>query len=117
MTSATTEGRLVSLDVYRGILMISLVSNHWGLKHLYDSEQRIVAPLARAARHANWIFGWNQGPQTFWDLIMPGFLLIVGVAMVFSMAKGQEGGEAYRTSLGKAIRRSLLLIGLGCFLR
>ena len=115
MLSSTTEGRLVSLDVYRGILMISLVSNHWGLKHLYDSEQPIVGALARAARHANWVFGWNHGPQTFWDLIMPGFLLIVGLAMVFSMAQRRERGSG--TGLGKAIRRSLLLVGLGCFLR
>ena len=94
-------GRLVSLDVFRGITIAGmlLVNNPGSWSHVYG-------PL----RHAEW-HGWTPT-----DLIFPFFLFIVGVAMTLSfggrLAKGAAPGEL----MGKATKRAFILFGLGLML-
>ena len=68
--SPENNSRLLSLDVFRGIIIASmiLVNNPVSWSHVY-------APL----RHAKW-----HG-CTSTDLIFPFFLFIVGTAMAFSL--------------------------------
>jgi predicted acyltransferase len=91
-----TGERLVSLDVFRGITIASmiLVNNPGSWDHVYP-------PLL----HAEW-HGWTPT-----DLIFPFFLFIVGVAMSFSFAS-RAGGPGIR----KILVRSLVLFGLGLFM-
>jgi predicted acyltransferase len=93
--------RLVSLDVFRGLIMASMIMvNNPG------SWEYVYAPL----RHAKW-HGW-----TFTDIIFPSFLWIVGVAMTFSFAKRVERGDDKRLLMLHALRRAAIIFGIGLFL-
>ncbi len=84
--------RLISLDVFRGVTMASMVivnnPGDWG--HVY-------APLLHAPWH-----GWTPT-----DLIFPFFLFIVGVSVTLS---------AKSASWGTIARRAAMICGLGLFL-
>ena len=100
--SATPGGqRLMSLDVFRGATIASmmLVNNPGSWSHVY-------APL----RHAEW-HGW-----TFTDTVFPFFLWIVGVAIPLSVSRRIEQGQSRRQLLFHALRRAVILFGLGLFL-
>ena len=96
--AAPPAGRLVSLDVFRGVTIAGmlLVNNpgNWGA---------IYPPL----RHAEW-HGWTPT-----DLIFPFFLFIVGVAMTYSTARQVELGAGRRKLFINATRRALILFALG----
>src|SRR5436190_19733100 len=96
--TATAATRLMSLDVFRGATMASmlLVNNPGDWNSLY-------APLD----HAEWN-GW-----TFTDLIFPFFLWIVGVAIPFSLGRKIEAGEAPGKLCFKVLRRAMILVGVG----
>src|SRR5216683_1549422 len=72
-------GRLVSLDAYRGFIMLLLVSEGFGVAVLQHYPR--WAWLAAQFDHSAW-----EG-CTFWDLIQPAFTFMVGVAMPFSFAR------------------------------
>ena len=93
--------RSLSLDAFRGITIAGmiLVNNPGSWSYVYP-------PL----RHAEW-HGWTPT-----DLIFPFFLFIVGVAIHLALVGRLERGEAHGPLLGKVVRRSLILIGLGLFL-
>ena len=94
-------GRLVSLDVFRGLTIAAMILvNNPG-----DSSTTYPQLL-----HAEW-HGW-----TFTDLVFPFFLWIVGVAMTFSFAKRVERGENRGKLLLHIVRRSALIFGLGLLL-
>jgi hypothetical protein len=98
---AAPPGRLMSLDVFRGATIASmmLVNNPGSWSHLYR-------PLA----HAEW-HGW-----TFTDTVFPFFLWIVGVAIPLSVAKRLEQGQSRRQLFLHALRRAAILFSLGLFL-
>jgi predicted acyltransferase len=83
--------RLVSLDAFRGLTIAAmiLVNNPGDWGHVYW-------PL----EHAPW-HGWTPT-----DLVFPFFLFMVGMALPFSR----------RTHAGEALRRTLVLAGLGLFM-
>ena len=93
--------RLLSLDVFRGatIAAMMLVNNpgDWGA---------VYAPLLHAPWH-----GW-----TFTDTIFPFFLWIVGVAIPLSVARRLEQGQRRRDLFRHALRRALILFGVGFLL-
>jgi predicted acyltransferase len=51
------------------------------------------------------------------DLIQPAFSFLVGAALPFSIASRKRKGQTFGPMLGHAVRRALLLILLGIFLR
>jgi predicted acyltransferase len=63
----------------------------------------VYAPLD----HAEW-HGWTPT-----DLIFPFFLFIVGVALTFSLRRQPDRGVSHTEILGRAARRTLVLIALG----
>jgi predicted acyltransferase len=99
--AARPTGRLVSLDVFRGLTIAGmlLVNNPGSWSHIYP-------PL----RHAEW-HGWTPT-----DLIFPFFLFIVGVAMTLSFGGRLAKGAEPRDLLVKATKRALILFGLGLVL-
>src|SRR4051794_30752290 len=101
--------RLISLDTYRGLVMLLMASEGFGLievaKHFPESG--VWRELARQSDHVRW-----QG-CTVWDLIMPAFLFIVGVAVPFSVASRRRRGQGSVRIFGHAILRSAVLVALG----
>jgi predicted acyltransferase len=101
--------RLVSLDTYRGLVMLLMASEGFGLAEVakHFPESGVWREFARQSDHVRW-----QG-CTVWDLIMPAFLFIVGVAVPFSLASRRRRGQGSVRILGHAIWRSIVLVLLG----
>lgn len=60
--------------------------------------------------HAQWV------GCSYWDLIQPSFMFMVGVSMAYSYLGRQRRGDSYRKMLGHAFTRSIILIALSIFL-
>ncbi|GAJ20757.1 unnamed protein product, partial [marine sediment metagenome] len=108
--SLTPEGRLLSLDFFRGFTMFLLIGEFTGLfTHLVDPSLKggVFYFIGTQLHHHPW------NGLRFWDLVQPFFMFIVGVAMPFSFAKRTERGDNYRKLLRHAIQRALLLLLLG----
>lgn len=111
-----TAERLQALDAYRGLIMITLAFNGFGLAATARNH-------IRAGDHPGfWEFVRYQFSHVewtgcgYWDLIQPSFMFMVGAAMAFSYGKRQQQGQSYGRMLGHAAWRSLVLIALGIFL-
>src|SRR6476661_516455 len=94
--------RLLSLDAYRGFIMLLLVSNGFGLSVL--DHHSGWGWLARQVDHAAW-----EG-CTFWDLIQPAFTFMVGVAMPFAFARRMAQGSTTMGLFKHVAWRAFLLI-------
>src|SRR5689334_18304020 len=92
------SGRMVSLDVFRGITIagMTLVNNPGTWNNIYW-------PL----EHAEWD-GWTPT-----DLIFPFFLFIVGVSLTFSFARRVAAGDDQFDLLKKVFKRAGVIFGLG----
>jgi predicted acyltransferase len=105
--------RLVSLDVFRGLTMLFMASEIMRIpavaRHFPDS--RVAGWLAFGLDHVAWT-GFVP-----WDLIQPSFMFMVGVALPFSVASRRARGEPFASQLAHAVRRALILVLLGIFLR
>jgi predicted acyltransferase len=100
VSRALQAERLLSLDVFRGITIAAMILvNNPGTWHVYPPLQ-----------HAD----WNGCTPT--DLIFPFFLFIVGVAITFSFGQRMARGDSSRQLLGKILRRTLIIFGLGMLL-
>jgi heparan-alpha-glucosaminide N-acetyltransferase len=108
-----TAQRLVSLDAYRGAIMLLLASGGLGLygvsRHFPDS--RAWQWIAYEFEHTRW-----QG-CSLWDLIQPSFMFMAGVALPFSIASRRRKGQSTGAMWLHTLWRSLVLILLGIFLR
>src|SRR3954447_6664124 len=91
--------RLLSLDVFRGVIMVSLISFGFGFRALKDTPHWNF--LARQVDHSQWT------GVVFWDLIQPAFMFMVGVAMPFAFARRRELGATRRQLLLHTLRRAL----------
>jgi predicted acyltransferase len=95
--SSSASVRLTSLDLFRGITIAAMILvNNPGNDHPYW-------PL----EHAEWN-GWTPT-----DLIFPFFLFIVGVSLVFSSESRLRRGNSNTRLLFHALRRALILFGIG----
>jgi len=97
-------GRLISLDAYRGFIMLLLVSEGFGFGALKGHSG--WGWLAAQADHAPW-----EG-CTFWDLIQPAFTFMVGVAMPFALARRRSQGATAPGLFKHVLWRAFLLIVL-----
>lgn len=96
---AKSSGRLVSLDIFRGLtVMFMIIVNTPG------SWNYVYKPL----RHAS----WHGCTPT--DLVFPFFLFIVGVSMWYSFRK--YGHEITSGSILRIFRRTVAIFALGLFL-
>jgi len=109
--------RLVSLDAFRGFVMLAMISGGLGLYQIAQKQLEKVPNdpywphIGFHAEHVAW-----EG-CSFWDLIQPSFMFMVGAAMAFSNANRRAAGQSYYALLGHAILRAIVLVGLGIFLR
>jgi len=96
--------RLVSLDVFRGMTVASML-----LVNDPGTWSAVYPPL----EHAEWN-GWTPT-----DLVFPFFLFIMGVALELSLASRREAlssGVARQPVIRHILYRSLILFALGMFL-
>src|SRR6266481_1392595 len=100
-TDVARAGRMVSLDVFRGITIAAMI-----LVNDPGSWSHIYAPL----EHAEWN-GWTPT-----DLIFPFFLFIAGVSMTMSLASRAAPGVARGCLAIHVVRRSVLIFAIGLFL-
>ena len=113
---ALPSERLICLDIFRGLVLFLLLlgAANWDWQqHFADShpDSWFAQVVGFQLDHAPW-----QG-VTFWDLIQPAFMFMVGVSMPFSYLSRAHRGERYGDLLTHALIRSLVLIFLGIFLR
>src|SRR5919112_5710425 len=99
--ASSPNGRLVSLDVFRGLTIAGMV-----LVNNPGTWSSIYWPL----EHAQW-HGWTPT-----DLVFPFFLFIVGVSITLAFARRVEEGTVKRDLYLKVIKRSAIIFGLGLFL-
>lgn len=96
--SRTAPGRLLSLDVFRGLtIMFMIIVNNPG------NGRFVYWPLEHAR--------WNGLTPT--DLVFPFFLFISGVSIVFALSSRKASGHEFAALIRTIIRRGLLLILIG----
>ncbi len=137
-------GRLASLDAYRGFIMFVLAASGFGIAAFaaidrdspvwqqadYELWQKIAFHFEHPAWRSNFTPSFLQQADvadaerseflkfgvSFWDLIQPAFMFMVGVAMPFSYARRAAFGQAPGRRLGHALWRAIVLVLLGVFL-
>ena len=94
--------RYVALDAYRGFIMLMLASDGFGFAHLRNNAQW--------SRVASWFDHVPWEGAVFWDMIQPAFMVMVGVALPFAMARRTEAGATWNNNLRHVLGRSVRLI-------
>ncbi len=106
--------RLLSLDAYRGFIMLLLSTSAFQLHKLKTSpgfeSNYIWDKILYQFSHPLW------RACSFWDLIQPSFMFMVGVAAPYSIASRRARSESEKSILIHTLWRSLLLVLLGVFL-
>ncbi len=99
-TPSAAPERLLSLDIFRGLTMLLLISHGFGIYDALKGDASL-AWLANQFEHASW------AGCTLWDLIQPAFTFIVGVAIPLStsrrLAQGATRTALFRHVLWRAI--------------
>ncbi len=97
--------RVVSVDALRGFDMFFLIGGHVMLSSLtrFCGNAAIRNGLEKQLAHVKWA-GFSA-----WDLVMPLFLFIVGVAMPFSFNKRVGGGQSKKQIYLHVIKRVIIL--------
>jgi len=102
------DRRVLSLDAFRGFVMLSMLLGNLGLEKL--SGLPVIGFLYAQLNHVPWV-GFH-----FEDLILPAFLFVIGVSMAISDDRRRARGEGARARFLHALRRSLALFALGFLL-
>ena len=105
-TIKATE-RLMSLDAYRGAIMVALISHGFGFQALKGHP--FWGFLAVQTEHVQW------DGCVFWDLIQPAFMFMVGVAMPFALRKRESLEQSEGYIFAHVVKRAvyLCLIAIG----
>ncbi|MEP6951617.1 MAG: heparan-alpha-glucosaminide N-acetyltransferase domain-containing protein [Ginsengibacter sp.] len=107
--TSQADGRLLSLDFLRGLIMISLMIGETGFfVKLYQGVPNSFTHLLSVQfEHSEW-----HG-LTYWDVILPAFMTLAGTAMAFSYKKQQQSGWSWKQSFSKILKRSFWLLFWG----
>jgi predicted acyltransferase len=105
--------RVGSLDAFRGLVMFLMLAEAMRLWTAHDAfpGSAFWALVAFNTTHVPW-----QGCSLH-DLIQPAFSFLAGASLPFSIASRRAAGQPFGPMLWHAVRRSLILILLGIFLR
>ncbi len=96
--------------------MVTLAFNGFGLArtaslHLAENlDSWFWSFIHYQTSHVEWL------GCSYWDLIQPSFMFMVGMSMAYSYVRRKREGQSRQRMLGHAISRSLILIFLGIFL-
>ncbi|MBO0937427.1 DUF5009 domain-containing protein [Fibrella sp. HMF5335] len=109
-----TPSRFLSLDVFRGLVMVLLMTEATlDLPRLagYFPGSPFWQLVGYQTSHELWV------GCRLWDMIQPSFMLMVGVAVPFSIAARLAKGATHAQLWQHTWRRAAILIGLGILLR
>lgn len=99
--------RLGSLDAYRGLIMLTLLAG-------------AVFQSLRGHPDWNWLAEQNEHVAwagcTYWDLIQPSFMFMVGVAMPFAFARRAVLGDSWNRQFRHVLVRAFNLTLIGVLL-
>lgn len=120
--AAFTVQRLASIDIYRGLVMFLMLAETLHLSGLAEVE--FTSGLGKwLAERGFWNWLRVHTTHVAWsgcslhDLIQPSFTFLVGVALPFSLrARTHQHQSPFQRTM-HALWRSLVLVGLGIFLR
>ncbi len=102
------KGRVVSIDALRGFDMFWIIGGDIFFRTLAETfDSPFTALLKEQVTHTEW-HGF-----TFYDLIFPLFLFIVGVSMTYSTGKRLERGDNRRELYAHLFKRFLTLLLMG----
>ena len=120
-------GRLVSLDAFRGFIMMMLAATGFGIAkfaEIDDSSAVWEVHNHEYWNHVAWHFdhpAWRSAFEHYkvscWDLIQPAFMFMVGVAMPFSYARRSQQDHSFLRRALHALMRSVALVLIGVFLQ
>lgn len=105
--------RLTSADVYRGFVMLLMMAEvlHVGEVSEALPESTFWSFLAFHQDHVEWV------GCSLHDMIQPSFSFLVGVVLPYSIASRLTQESSFSKVFGHALKRSIILILLGIFLR
>jgi heparan-alpha-glucosaminide N-acetyltransferase len=112
LVDSNASERLVSLDAYRGAIMLLMASSGLGLAQV--AQQHPASGLWQFVAHQTEHAAWAG--FTLWDIIQPAFMFMVGMALPWSVAKRIARGETFGKLLAHALWRALVLVLLAVFL-
>ncbi len=107
--SIEKPGRLLSLDVMRGLIMLLLAGESC---LLYTSLKELHLPKA-VDEIVNQFFHHPWHGLHFWDLVQPAFMLMAGAALHLSFVHKQKKGITWRQNLNYVAVRSFRLFICG----
>ncbi|MCX7420347.1 MAG: DUF5009 domain-containing protein [Planctomycetia bacterium] len=119
-----TANRVLSIDAYRGFVMLAMASSGFGFSMLAKPEnlQKLRDAKLNFVPEALWKFLAYQFDHvvwsgcSFWDLIQPSFMFLVGVALPFSYSRRESEGQSASGRFLHVLWRSFVLVALGVFL-
>ena len=113
MNHTNQVSRITSVDAYRGFVMLLMMAEvlHFDKVSQALPDSGFWQFLAFHQDHVAWV------GCSLHDLIQPSFSFLVGVALPFSIASRVAKGETFNTMFLHTLKRSLILILLGIFLR
>jgi predicted acyltransferase len=112
-TTLQPTQRIVSVDAYRGFVMFLMMAEVLSFSHVSKAlpDSGFWSFLSLHQSHVPWV------GCTLHDLIQPSFSFLVGIALPYSIAARAVKGQSTQNMWYHTIRRSLILILLGIFLR
>ena len=120
--------RLVSLDAYRGFIMLMMVSAGFAIARTLDGPHgdTIMAMRDGTTAASQWRQMWETLAYqfshvqwtgcAFWDLIQPSFMFMVGAAIPFSYIRRVDAGQGIIGRTWHVLIRAIVLVVLGVFL-
>jgi len=113
VTPPATAARNISIDAYRGLVMLLMMAEVLQLSRVSSAypDSLFWKVLAWNQTHTQW-FGCSLH-----DTIQPGFSFLVGVALPYSIASRMTKGASFANLFRHALWRSFALAALGVFLR
>ncbi len=110
---AMPVARVASVDVYRGFVMLLMMAEVISLSDISKSlpDSSFWRVMAFSQTHVEW--SW----LSLHDMIQPSFTFLVGVVLPYSIMSRRNKGASVSNLLLHTLKRSLILIFLGIFLR
>jgi predicted acyltransferase len=112
------ENRLLSIDAFRGFVMLAMVSGGFAVQQTVNANPDLLSgstgdawrTAAYQLSHVPW------AGCSFWDLIQPSFMFLVGVSLPFSAQSRLHKNHSGIRLFLHALVRSLILVVLGVVL-
>src|SRR4028119_775925 len=105
--------RIASVDVYRGFVMLLMMAEVLSLQTVSEAlpDSSFWHFMSFNQSHVPWTW------LSLHDMIQPSFTFLVGVVLPFSIGSRKNNGATFGSVVRHAVKRSLILIFLGIFLR